>query len=97
MTNYGEIMKILLHICCGPCACYPVERLQKEQFEIYGYWYNPNIHPYTEYRKRLENVIKFAEKTNLHIIYQDEYELEEYLRQIAFREEERCRICYYIR
>ncbi|HIC87141.1 MAG TPA: hypothetical protein EYP03_02720, partial [Aquificae bacterium] len=49
--------KILLHICCAPCACYPIKVL-KEEFEVFGLWYNPNIHPFTEYKRRLEEVKK---------------------------------------
>ncbi|MCX8014775.1 MAG: epoxyqueuosine reductase QueH [candidate division WOR-3 bacterium] len=45
--------KILLHICCGVCASKTIERLQSE-FDIIGYFYNPNIEPPLEYQKRLE-------------------------------------------
>ena len=46
-------MRVLLHVCCGPCALNPLETLQKEGIEIAGFWYNPNIHPYSEYQRRL--------------------------------------------
>ena len=45
--------KILLHMCCGPCSCYTVKKLREENFEPVGYFFNPNIHPYQEWRKRL--------------------------------------------
>ena len=45
-------MKILLHICCAPCANLPIDVLQEEGLDLTGFWYNPNIHPFTEYRSR---------------------------------------------
>jgi len=89
--------KILLHICCGPCACYPVKWLQEQGFTVYGFFYNPNIHPYTEYAKRLANVRLFAEQTGIKVIYKDDYDLDEFLRQVAYREGNRCRVCYALR
>lgn len=45
-------MKTLMHICCAPCANQPIEVLRTDGFEVTGFWYNPNIHPVTEYRAR---------------------------------------------
>lgn len=45
-------MKILMHICCGPCSIYPLQVLRAQGFEVTGYFYNPNIHPYREYLQR---------------------------------------------
>ncbi|WP_457569824.1 epoxyqueuosine reductase QueH [Desulfurobacterium sp.] len=91
--------RVLLHICCAPCACYPLEILRKEGFEVYGFFYNPNIHPYSEFLKRLEAVKKFEEIENLKVIYMDKYPLEDWLRAVVFREERpvRCQICYSMR
>lgn len=90
-------MKILLHACCGPCSIYPLKVLQEDGHEIQGYFYNPNIHPYTEYKKRLDTFREYAKRIGLAVIIEDEYELEKFLREAAFREEERCRNCYAIR
>lgn len=90
-------MKLLLHVCCANCALYPVERLRREGWEVFGFWYNPNIHPYEEYRKRLEAVREIEEHLALRMIYQDRYELEDFLRSIVFRERNRCRVCYHRR
>ncbi|MFI3324817.1 MAG: epoxyqueuosine reductase QueH [Clostridia bacterium] len=51
--------KLLLHACCAPCATYVVEYL-KEFFDICILYYNPNITPYEEYRKRLDEVKKLS-------------------------------------
>ncbi len=39
-------MKTLLHICCGPCAAFPVKQLRAAGHDVTGFWYNPNVHPY---------------------------------------------------
>ncbi len=88
--------KLLIHTCCAPCLVAPLKNLQS-RFDIMPLWYNPNIHPYTEYQKRLKAFLDFTEKENLKTIVLDEYPLEEFLQKIVFREDNRCRICYYER
>lgn len=86
-------MKLLLHMCCGPCAVYPHKVLSMEH-DITGLFYNPNIHPYTEYKKRLDTAREFADKSDFKLITIDEYNLDEFLRNAAFREGQRCIMCY---
>jgi len=86
-------LKLLLHMCCGPCAVYPHQVLSKEH-DITGLFYNPNIHPYTEYKKRMDTAKEFADKSGYKLIEIDEYNLEEFLRNAAFREGQRCMMCY---
>ena len=94
----GELaVKILLHICCAPCTIYPLRILREGGAEVCGLFYNPNIHPYLEYRKRLETLDVYAGQEELPVIREEAYPLEEFLRQVAFREEERCRYCYHLR
>jgi predicted adenine nucleotide alpha hydrolase (AANH) superfamily ATPase len=90
-------MKILLHACCANCLIFPHEELEGEGHELFGFWFNPNIHPYTEYLRRLEAVKEYEERTGLRMIYRDEYDLVDFLRGVAFREAERCRFCYDLR
>ena len=52
--------KLLLHVCCGPCATEVIERL-KNKYEVSLFFYNPNIQPEAEYDKRLEQVKKLSE------------------------------------
>ena len=52
-------MKVLLHICCAPCANRPLASLQEQGHDVTGYWYNPNIHPFTEYRARRNTVREY--------------------------------------
>ncbi|MGE5631099.1 MAG: epoxyqueuosine reductase QueH [Caulobacteraceae bacterium] len=86
-------MKTLLHMCCGPCAVYPFDVLSKEH-DITGLFYNPNIHPYTEYKKRMDTAQEFSDKAGFRLIVLDEYKLDEFLRNAAFRESQRCMMCY---
>jgi len=90
-------MRILLHICCANCAIYPLERLEERGDEVVGYFFNPNIHPYQEYQKRLESLRRYSEEAGLEVVYRDEYLLEEFLRNVSHQVEERCRFCYSIR
>ena len=62
-----------------------------------GFFYRHNIHPYTECMKREETLKSWAEKTGLKMIYQEGYEIETFIRDVAFREDRRCVICYYKR
>ena len=88
--------KLLFHICCAPCFIAPYEHL-KEKFDITGFWYNPNIHPYQEYERRLQEVQKFEKNHDLGILYKTDYPLEKWLQNVAFREDDRCRFCYHDR
>ena len=90
-------MKALIHICCANCLIYPLKVLCEEGWEVRGFFYNPNIHPYQEYKRRLEAVQEYEKQTSIEVIYRDEYNLEAFLRGVAFREEERCRFCHQLR
>ena len=90
-------MSVLLHICCGPCTTYPLEVLKKEGIKVRGFFYNPNIHPYQEFRKRLEAVEQLVSRESFEVEYHREYGLREYLRQVVFNEEDRCSLCYDMR
>jgi len=90
-------MRILVHICCAPCALYSFPRLKEEFEEVIGLWYNPNIHPFQEYSRRLDSLREWAKKENIKIIYENRYELQDFLREVVYRESRRCFICYYLR
>ena len=87
-------MRILLHICCGNCAIYPVKMLREQKHEIAGYFYNHNIHPYQEFKKRLDTTRQYAEQTQLQLTVDEEYRLEEFLTAVAQTPETRCIYCY---
>jgi predicted adenine nucleotide alpha hydrolase (AANH) superfamily ATPase len=90
-------MSILLHICCGPCTIYPLEILKADGIKATGFFYNPNIHPFQEFKKRIEAVEQLSARENLQVEYHREYGLREYLRKVVFNEENRCSLCYDMR
>jgi len=90
-------MNILLHMCCAPCSLYPYSRLKEEGYEPMGYFYNPNIHPYLEFKKRMETVKEFSVRVGIEVQYQIGYDLDEFLVRIAGTGANRCEHCYRMR
>ncbi len=86
-------MRLLMHICCGPCTIYPLKELRTHGHDVTGFFYNPNIHPYQEYSRRQETLRNYAEKILLNVIWMKSYLLEEFLSHVASRPEERCVYC----
>ena len=90
-------MNILMHVCCGPCLMYPLKRLTEKGHKLTGFWYNPNIHPYTEYQNRLEAARYLEWARVFPMIYEDSYDLVEYLQAVMPHLDDRCRFCYQLR
>jgi len=90
-------MKTLLHICCAPCANQPIEVLRGDKIEVTGFWYNPNIHPFTEYRARRNCLREYAGTIELPVIEKDDYGLRPFVREVATDIEGRCVKCYEMR
>ena len=63
--------KILVHVCCGPCATSSVLRLLEEGWTPVLYFSNSNIFPYEEFEKRWENLLIVAEHYGLRVIKGD--------------------------
>ncbi len=89
-------MKLLLHACCAPCLIAPYQHL-KNEYDLTVFWYNDNIHPYTEYKKRLDCLKDFVAKEKAKSIIKDEYDVKKFLQTVCFREDNRCQLCYYER
>ena len=90
-------MKILLHICCAPCTIYPLEILRKEAGQVKGVFFNPNIHPYLEYKKRLDTVREYAAREGLEVNLAEGYPIEDFLQKTAALGKDRCSYCYEVR
>ncbi len=90
-------MKTLLHVCCAPCANQCVEALRQEDLEVTAFWYNPNIHPFTEYRSRRNCLREYAEKVNLPLLEKNDYALRPFVREVAEDIAHRCVKCYEMR
>ena len=99
-------MKLLLHTCCAPCSVQCVEALGEEGIKPALFWYNPNIHPYTEYRARKDALKDFAENKELALIMEDNYGLRLFVDWAAASKpasdmisdtDRRCTFCYRLR
>lgn len=55
-----------------------IDTLRQDGQELTGYWYNPNIHPFTEYRARRNCLRDYAASIALPLVEQDDYGLRRY-------------------
>ena len=90
-------MKTLLHICCAPCSVACVDVLRQENIDFDGFWYNPNIQPFTEYNNRRNALIEFAKSERFDLIADDEYNLKQFAKNTAPDYTDRCSFCYDMR
>jgi len=94
-------MKLLLHCCCAPCSagCLPV--LRRQGLETTLYWYNPNIHLYTEYKSRRDSLTAFAADEKVELALEDKYGLRDFLSSVPSEagscRVQRCAHCYRLR
>jgi conserved hypothetical protein len=91
-------MKLLMHTCCAPCSVYCIDTLKKEGIEPTIYWYNPNIHPYMEYKARRDTLKEYAKSLNLDAIFDEYYGLDEFCKNVIGDISNRCtNYCYPVR
>lgn len=88
---------LLLHSCCAPCTTH-VYNVLKDEYEVAVFFYNPNIQPEDEYRKREEEIKRLAAVECFEIIIGPRDE-PGWLDAIKGYEEEpeggeRCRLCF---
>ncbi len=91
---------ILVHICCSVDSHYFLQKLQKEypEFKLVGFFYDPNIHPYSEYYLRLLDVKRSCKKLNVDLI-EGEYDYDAWIDSVRGLENEpekgaRCSVCF---
>ena len=89
--------KTLLHTCCAPCSVACIQMLRAEGIEPVSYWYNPNIHPYQEYKARRDTLMAYAPSVGVELIVQEDYGLREFCRAVADDIDHRCGKCYGLR
>ncbi|MEA4882088.1 MAG: epoxyqueuosine reductase QueH [Clostridia bacterium] len=90
-------MKILLHSCCAPCTTYSLEALRASGHDVLGYFRNPNIHPYTEHRRRVDTFKAYCAAVGHEAIIDEAYGLREYLAAVGSDIDNRCEVCYRMR
>lgn len=88
--------KVLLHVCCGPCAIGSIPKI--EDWDVVLYFANSNINSYDEFNKRYDAANKVSEYYNRSII-KEEYNHEEWAESIKGLEDEpekgkRCLKCF---
>lgn len=96
----GGKPRLLLHACCAPCSTAVLERLASE-YEITGYFYNPNIHPSNEYIARLVEAREYYGRRGISLLA-EEYDEDSWHDLVRGHEAdpergERCTICYRMR
>lgn len=89
--------KTLLHTCCAPCSVSCIQQLRQEGIEPVSYWYNPNIHPYQEYKARRDTLMAYAPTIDLELIVQEDYGLRAFCRAVCGDIDHRCGHCYALR
>jgi len=87
----------LLHICCAECLAGVVDEFRAEGTDVVGFFYNPNIHPLLEFRRRLKAVKVLQQRTGLDVVYDEEYGLQTFLRDVHGKPGDRCEHCYRLR
>ncbi|MBU1672520.1 MAG: epoxyqueuosine reductase QueH [Actinobacteria bacterium] len=74
--------RILLHTCCAPCLIHPLEVLTRRGYEVVPFFYNPNVHPWREYRERYLAVAAYCEEQGLRLRV-GPYEMERFLAEVS--------------
>lgn len=91
-------LRTLIHVCCGPCLIAALDVLRAEPGDLAGYFYNPNIHPFLEFRKRIKGLRVFSQRDPLPLEIDEEYGLDLFVREIYSPDPaERCRRCHRLR
>jgi predicted adenine nucleotide alpha hydrolase (AANH) superfamily ATPase len=92
--------KFLLHACCAPCSPYVLQTLTRD-YNVTVYFYDPNIHPYTEYQRRFEELKKYLETLEIPLV-EGEYDVRRWFDECReYRHEPergaRCEVCFSMR
>ena len=95
--KYKKQVKVLLHTCCAPCTTYVHKALTDMGFKVKGFYYNPNIQPFTEYERRLITMKLYSALANLDMVYVDLYDIENFFDVIFRKKDKRCLYCYILR
>lgn len=90
-------MNILLHVCCGPCSIYPTKHLGEEGKNFTLYYFNPNIHPYREFKKRLNTLREYCQLKRYKLVADKSYPLEQTVAGMLNEQGVRCAYCYRVR
>ena len=87
-------MTVLVHICCAPCLLAVLDAIRTAGHQVRGFFYNPNIQPLIEFRRRLKAVQVLNEALRLPIDYDETYDLDAFLSGAVNAGARRCEACY---
>jgi predicted adenine nucleotide alpha hydrolase (AANH) superfamily ATPase len=92
--------KLLLHVCCGPCSPHVLQQLRGE-YDVTGFFCNPNIHPHGEYEFRRREVERLAGKLDWPVVFAP-YDMASWFAAVRGLEREpergrRCPVCFRFR
>ena len=104
LQEQGRVPRLLLHACCAPCSSYVLEYLSA-YFLITVFYYNPNIYPEEEYRKRVQEITRLVNSMEFEHpvkLIEGRYDPQEFFRMAKGLEEvreggSRCMGCYELR
>ena len=88
---------VVIHCCCAHCSAYTIDYWRRQGYEPTAFWYNPNIHPYTEHQQRLQAMQILAEKLDFQLVIDGNYDLKKYFNIVDGNEDQRCRFCFRLR
>lgn len=91
---------MLVHICCSVDSHFFLEKLQQDypQEKLTGFFYDPNIHPYSEYQLRYLDVQRSCKRLGIDLL-EGEYDFEAWMQAVKGLENEpekgaRCEVCF---
>ncbi len=82
---------LLLHCCCGPCATASIDRFVQLGYKVVPYFFNPNIEPSDEQKRRLDAFLAVCQSKMLTPIVED------HPNYSHKRGQDRCFSCYSVR
>ncbi len=84
-----------MHTCCAPCSVYCIDSLRAEGIEPTVFWFNPNIHPWTEYKARRDCLKDYIKSINVRGIFVENYGVTEFCKAVSSDIPNRCvNYCY---
>ncbi len=91
---------MLVHICCSVDSHFFLQKLREAYPDepLIGFFYDPNIHPYDEYRLRLLDVRRSCQKLGI-VLHEGSYDYEAWIKAVRGLEDEpekgkRCNVCF---
>jgi len=92
-----NMKQLLLHVCCAPCLSGTHKALEAEDLDITGFFYNPNIHPEEEHKKRIGALISYSSQKDMKALIIENFNMEIFKKEVVGRPDDRCVNCYKLR